>query len=52
MTLKRYTNSVKTNRKIQRIPAEKRLGEYIRAGWSKRYAETRTARGRVRDDDV
>lgn len=40
MTLKLrggWRASVKQSRKLRRIPAAKRLGDYIRAGWMKRY---------------
>lgn len=40
MTLKilgRWRNSVKQSRRLIRVPAAKRLSDYIRAGWKKRY---------------
>lgn len=36
--------SVKVCRRLARIPASKRLGEYIRAGWMKRYQLKNVAR--------
>jgi len=44
MTIKRYTNSVKTNRKMHRIPAAKRLSDCRRAGWMMRYKLKRLAK--------
>lgn len=46
MTLKRIVNSVKINRKLHRMPACKRLQEYISAGWHKRYVLKKQARGK------
>jgi hypothetical protein len=40
MTLKLHGGwraSVRQSRRLARIPAAKRLGDYIRAGWMKRY---------------
>jgi hypothetical protein len=36
--------SVKICRRLKRIPAEKRLGDYMRAGWLKRYRLRNTKR--------
>ena len=37
MTNKRTHMSVKNYRRLIRIPAHKRLRDYLRAGWLKRY---------------
>lgn len=55
MTLKlngRRPNSVKLGRKLRRIPAMKRLSDFMRAGWLHRYAEKHLGRlGRARDTE-
>jgi hypothetical protein len=47
MTVKRKHMSVKNYRRLIRIPAHKRLEDYIRAGWIKRYKVKRLG-----DEDV
>lgn len=44
MTLKRWNLSVKNTRRLQRMPATKRLDDFLRANWLKRYALKRVAR--------
>ena len=44
MTNKRSHMSVKNYRRMKRIPAHKRLWDYLRAGWLKRYKVKRIAK--------
>lgn len=47
MTLKRTHMSVKNYRRMIRIPAHKRLKDYLDAGWLKRYKLMRQAKNTV-----
>ena len=44
MSLKRWHLSKKNTRRLHRMPARKRLGDYLRAGWLRRYRVKRVCR--------